>query len=237
MNMPVSLITVTCTTCGHEQNEPMGAISTVCGKCHTYIAVDKHIPAKGPEAPKRTRVVVCPYCERSQKIYPQALSIMCVECGVHVKIANHTVVGQSRHSLDTFGEVTFVRGCRYSGAEVRAQVIHASGSLQTRLHAFSDLIFNHRSDVSGPVTAGNILVQPGAKVHARRMTAEVFTIKGYLHAEAVHASRMLIVEAGGYLAAQSIKAAGIEVHKGGGVEGHFESIPLPAGTEAAESAD
>ncbi len=226
--MSANFITVTCAKCGHEQDEPSAVISTVCAKCQSYIPVDRPNAVVSHAVPKRTRAIVCPHCERPQKVYPQALTMMCTHCGTHVNISNHVVSGQFRHSLATYGEVTFVKGCRYSGTEVRAQVIHASGDLRTRLKAYEDLIFRHRTVVTGPISAGNIIVKPDAQVHARRMQGTVIEVQGYLNIDSLIASQKLIVVDRGYLTAKSIKSPEIEVRSGGGLEGDFESIPLPA---------
>ena len=225
--------TITCQQCGHEQPESVDAISTSCQRCHTYIAVEKQ--TGGRKAPVRTappkisravrsRVIICPHCQQTQKVYPQALTITCSQCGVNVNISNHKVTGHSRDSLTTYGDITFVEGCRYLGAEVHAQVIHASGELRTRLRAFSELHFWHRTVITGPVLAERIIVHPGATVYARRMTAGSLEVHGHVSADSVLTSGQLLIQAGGYLSAKTIKASGLEVQRDAGIEGFFETV-------------
>jgi ribosomal protein S27E len=216
----VTLIPVHCPTCRHEQSEPEGTISTICEKCRSYI------PLEAPEQkilavkPKRTRQVFCPHCETPQKVYPHAITTMCVGCGSHLNIANHTVSGRARHSLSTFGDVTFTRGCRYSGAEVRAQVIYASGELQTRLKAYRELVFSHHVTVTGSVSAPQVIVMPGASVRARRLSASLLIVRGYISVE----TKQLVIEPGGYLACQQLKSPDLDIQLGGGLEADYETI-------------
>jgi cytoskeletal protein CcmA (bactofilin family) len=100
--------------------------------------------------------------------------------------------------------------------------------LRTKLKAYGDLIFRHRTVALGPISAEQVFVHSGARVSAQRIVASVVEVKGYLHVETLVASRKLVIEAGGYLWAKSIRTAEVEVQRSGGLEGEFESIPLPS---------
>jgi cytoskeletal protein CcmA (bactofilin family) len=220
----VPLILVQCPQCHHGQPEPVGTISTVCTKCRGYIAVDQEVGKKRAEMPKRSRVIQCPHCDLEQKVYADALTTICTGCGSHLNIANHTVGGKVRHSLSTFGDVTFLPRCRYAGAEVKAQNIHASGELRTKLRAYRQLVLSHHVSISGPIFTVNLEVLTGAKARVTRVSAEEVVIKGFVQADLLVVTRRLLVTATGHLIAKTLRTSELIVEPGGGLEADFESI-------------
>jgi len=79
---------VACPHCGHVQQEPPGAYSTVCKKCHQHYRVQEVLKpaAKRKERPKDLQRAKCPHCGNTQDEPKAAYSTVCKKCKQHFRI-------------------------------------------------------------------------------------------------------------------------------------------------------
>lgn len=192
-----------CPFCGHTQTESKWALSTLCKNCSHYIGLASTREADhrivSPSSLVKTRVVVCPYCSHSQKIYAEAISVGCPRCGAYLYVENLYVKGKIKRKLSTLGDIQFGVGSEYSGPPVRGRKIKIRGIIQASVKALEEVEFYSQCSVKGVVFAPRVIVNRFASVQAREIISGQLVIKGIVQSEKVIAKDFLKIESFGRL--------------------------------------
>ena len=128
-------VLVACPKCGHSQQEPPAAYSTVCKNCRQHFRLDEvlpaapnHAPAKpvaspsgisapapGPEPRRQLKRVICFQCGTELEVPPSAQSTMCKRCSAHVDLQDYRITAKGIARRD--GSVWQMLPGKSAGAE------------------------------------------------------------------------------------------------------------------------
>src|SRR5262245_8768591 len=124
--MKASKVLVTCPHCGHSQQEPSTAYSSVCKKCRQYFRLEEVLAAakapakpsktakapraKKEEPPREVRKITCFQCGTALDVAPSAQSTMCKRCSAHVDLQDHTITGSVSKNFRTKGRLVVEEG-------------------------------------------------------------------------------------------------------------------------------
>src|SRR5262250_1910588 len=122
-------VLVACPKCGHTQQEPSAAYSTVCRNCRQHFRLEEVLPPASPgpsgttASPKRAapkaaatpaaaaeprralKRVVCFQCGTELEVSPSAQSTMCKRCSAHVDLRDYRVSSTLSKNLRTKGQI------------------------------------------------------------------------------------------------------------------------------------
>ena len=173
-------VLVACPKCGHSQQEPPAAYSTVCRNCRQHFRLDEvlpsapnHAPAKGaalaartaapaPGAEPRRQVkrVVCFQCGTELEVPPSAQSTMCKRCSAHVDLQDYRITATLSKNLRTKGRIIVeAEGCLLNTDSYAGEAV-LKGKLIGKLTADS-LEIHQGCQIKGSFKAGKLIIPAG----------------------------------------------------------------------------
>jgi len=149
--MKASKVLVTCPHCGHGQQEPSTAYSSVCKKCRQYFRLEDVLGAKSPSRPSKparpavpkraepapgdVRQITCFQCDTVLEVARSAQSTMCKRCSAHVDLQDHTITGSVSKNFRTKGRFVIENKGYVFNTHVVAHEVIVKGRLIGRITA------------------------------------------------------------------------------------------------------
>jgi cytoskeletal protein CcmA (bactofilin family) len=165
--MKADKITVPCPKCGHAQQEPASAYSTVCKKCGQHFRI-QDAPAEaasfGKAAPgpaKETRRVSCFNCQTELDVPLAAQSTMCKRCSSHVDLKDYEVRNTVSKNFKTKGRFVIEQGGCLLNTDCTATTIILRGKVIGKLVAEQTLEIYDGSEIKGQFQAGHLVIPAG----------------------------------------------------------------------------
>ena len=150
-------VAVVCPKCGHTQQEPALAYSTVCKQCRQHFRLQDvlHPAAKAANHAIAGKRVTCFKCSVELDVPLTALSTMCKRCGSHVDLRDYTISNAASKNYKTKGRF----------------VIEPSGFLFNTESMAGEAIIKGR--LLGQLTAESLEIYNGAEIKGRFKTARL----------------------------------------------------------------
>lgn len=177
--MKASKVLVTCPHCGHSQQEPSTAYSSVCKKCREYFRLEELLAAqkaakpsktakskapartKKEEPPREVRQIKCFQCGTTLEVAPSALSTMCKRCSAHVDLQDHTITGSVSKNFRTKGRIIVEDGGFLFNTETTAGEVILKGRFLGKLVAEHTLEIHRTAEIRGTFKAGRLVIPAG----------------------------------------------------------------------------
>ena len=234
--MKASKVLVTCPHCGHSQQEPSTAYSSVCKKCRQYFRLEEVLaaaktpskPSKAPKAPREkkeeppreVRKINCFQCGTTLEVAPSAQSTMCKRCSAHVDLQDHTITGSVSKNFRTKGRIVVEEGGFLFNTETTASEVILKGRFLGKLVAEQTLEVHRTAEIKGTFKAGRLIIPAGNVFRWRDPLAlQDADIAGELLAN-VHATGTVILRASARFFGD-LRAAHLVVEEGAIVVGQL----------------
>jgi len=168
-SMKSNKVLLTCPHCGHKQQEPPAAYSTVCKKCSRYFRVQDtlHPPAKAQETPKEQKAnqkriqVACFKCGAELSVAPTAQSTMCKRCSSHVDLRDYTISNAASKNFKTKGRFIIEEsGYLFNTDSIVGEAI-LKGRLLGKLTAERSLEIFNGAEIKGTFTTSKLIIPAG----------------------------------------------------------------------------
>ena len=161
-------VPVQCPKCGHTQQEPATAYSTVCKKCRQHFRLDEARTATAkPEAPanRASRKVSCFSCATALDVPAAAQSTMCKRCSSHVDLRDYRISSATSRNFKTKGRFIIDEGGFLFNTDSIAGDVTIKGRLLGKLRAEGFLELYSSADIKGTFHAGNLIIPAGEHFH------------------------------------------------------------------------
>jgi cytoskeletal protein CcmA (bactofilin family)/ribosomal protein S27E len=235
---------VECPHCGFKQQEYAAAQSTMCRQCGSHFSpsAPKSAPNQmprldpRPEAAsaaaslmqrlnglwksKRTRVIECFDCHRTQEVSGAASSTICPSCSAHIDLNDYKIATSFSRSIRTTGEVHVTAKGDLSSSSVRCCRAVIEGRLRGNLDSAGPIIIYASGKIPGKLSASEMVIEKRAEVQFfRRVRVGSIEIRGRMSGEIV-ADGMVTIRKNGTLEG-NVTAKAINVEKGGVFSGQL----------------
>jgi len=194
-------VPVPCPHCGHSQQVPPTAVSTVCKGCGQHFHVQEALKPKARKVAKapEQRDIVCFDCGTELKVPVAAESTMCKRCSTHIDLRDYHIANAVSKNFRTKGVfVVEPKGYVFNTeALVREAVI--KGRFLGKLKAEGSLTIHSSADIKGSFTAGNFIIPAKNRFHwTEPISVVAAEISGELTADLV-ASGTIVIKATGVM--------------------------------------
>ena len=159
-------VLVTCPHCGHSQEEPRAAFSTICKKCRRNFRVQEvlnHV-AKAPEAPVERRAITCFECGRELEVPVSAQSSMCKWCSSHIDLQDYRITAAVSRNFKTKGSFALEATGYVFNTEALVGDVLIKGRFLGKLVAERSLAIHSTAEIKGTFPP------PGARSFPKRRT-------------------------------------------------------------------
>ena len=170
-------VLVACPKCGHAQQEPAAAYSSVCKKCRQHFRLDEVLPAKertsavpaatrsrprAPAAPRReVRTVTCFQCGTVLEVSPSAQSTMCKRCSSHMDLRDYQITNAVSKNFRTRGRFVIEEGGYVFNTETFAGEAIIKGRFLGKLVVEQSLEVHRTAEIKGTFSAGRLVIPAG----------------------------------------------------------------------------
>ena len=153
-------VSVTCPKCGHVQQEPPAAYSSVCKKCREHFRLSDIRKGKAAQAARPAhdlRRVTCFTCGTDLDVPSTAQSTMCKRCSSHVDLRDYHITSTVSKNFKTKGRfIIDETGYLLNTDSIAGEVI-LKGKLRGKLAA--DVFEIHpTSEIKGSFKAGRLII-------------------------------------------------------------------------------
>jgi len=170
-------VLVACPKCGHTQQEPAAAYSSVCKKCRQHFRLDEVLPAsersltapaaprsrpQTPAAPRReVRTVTCFQCGTVLEVSPSAQSTMCKRCSSHMDLRDYQITNAVSKNFRTRGRFVIEEGGYVFNTETFAGEAIIKGRFLGKLVVEQSLEVHRSAEIKGTFSAGRLVIPAG----------------------------------------------------------------------------
>jgi cytoskeletal protein CcmA (bactofilin family)/DNA-directed RNA polymerase subunit RPC12/RpoP len=171
-------VLVACPKCGHTQQEPAAAYSSVCKKCRQHFRLDEVLPSKerksaapaaartrpkAPAAPSREfRTVTCFQCGTVLEVSPSAQSTMCKRCSSHMDLRDYQITNAVSKNFRTRGRFVIEEGGYVFNTETFAGEAVIKGRFLGKLMVEQSLELHRTAEIKGSFSAGRLVIPAGS---------------------------------------------------------------------------
>jgi len=154
------LVLVACPKCGHAQDEPQTAYSTICKQCHQHFRVQEalHPEAKAAERVIERKRVRCFQCGTELDVAIAATSSMCKKCGSHVDLSDYHIRQTVSRNFRTHGLFVVEEKGYVLNADVLVGDAVIKGRFIGKLVTERTLEIHSSANIKGSLTAGCLVV-------------------------------------------------------------------------------
>jgi cytoskeletal protein CcmA (bactofilin family)/DNA-directed RNA polymerase subunit RPC12/RpoP len=226
---------VACPQCGHQQQEPAAAYSSVCKSCRQYFRVDEALRAAASKAKAKAKAktnkpkadakhavknVTCFQCGTKLEVAPAAQSTMCKRCSSHLDLRDYHIDSAVSKNFRTRGRfVIEENGYVFNTETVVADAV-IKGRFLGKLTAENSLEIHRTAIIKGTFNTGNLIVPPDSVFHWKDViTAGGADISGELNADLKSSGKVIIRSTGRLFG--NVEAAEMEVADGAVVVGNM----------------
>jgi DNA-directed RNA polymerase subunit RPC12/RpoP len=153
-------VLVACPHCGHSQEEPRAAFSTVCKKCRRNFRVQEvlnHAP-KAPEAGIERKPITCFECGRELEVPVSAQSSMCKWCSSHIDLQDYRITTAVSKNFKTKGTFALEATGYVFNTEAIVGDAVIKGRFLGKLVAERSLAIHSTAEIKGSFTAGRLII-------------------------------------------------------------------------------
>jgi cytoskeletal protein CcmA (bactofilin family)/DNA-directed RNA polymerase subunit RPC12/RpoP len=223
-------VLVACPHCGHQQEEPRTAFSSVCKKCGQHLRVQEILrpaPKAAERGPERKRVT-CFECGAELEVPVSAESTMCKRCSRYVDMKNYVISSAVSKNFKTKGSfVIDPKGYVFNTEAVVNDAV-IKGRFLGKLFAEQSLTVYSSAEIKGSFKTARLVI-PAAN-HFRWAEAIKIgsaEIAGELAAN-LHANETVVLKSTARLFGD-VEAANLVVEEGAVVVGRIR-IGMKGGT-------
>jgi cytoskeletal protein CcmA (bactofilin family) len=151
---------VACPHCGHSQEEPRAAVSTVCKKCRRNFRVKEALnPApKAPEVAFERKRITCFECGKELEVPVSAQSSMCKWCSRHIDLQDYRITSAVSKNFKTKGAFALeATGYLFNTETIVGDAI-IKGRFLGKLVAERTLAIYSTAEIKGSFTTGRLIV-------------------------------------------------------------------------------
>ena len=219
--MPAKKKLAICPHCGHEQQEPPAAYSTLCRGCGQHFRLQETTPLVGPVTPPQDlRSVHCFQCGTELDVPISAQSTMCKRCSSHVDLMDYTVSGTVSKNFKTKGRFVVEPSGYLLNSETTAWDVILKGRVIGTLRAENVLELHASANIKGQFSAGHLIILPRSRFNFPELTtATVTEVLGELVVERCVADRVILRAGARFFG--KIEANEVLVESGAVVVGHL----------------
>ncbi len=156
-------VLVACPHCGHSQEEPRAAFSTICKKCRRNFRVQEvlnHAP-KAPEPAVERKAITCFECGRELEVPVSAQSSMCKWCSRHIDLQDYRITSAVSRNFKTKGAFALeTTGYLFNTETVVGDAV-IKGRFLGKLVAERSLAIYSTAEIKGNFTAGRLIIPAG----------------------------------------------------------------------------
>jgi cytoskeletal protein CcmA (bactofilin family)/DNA-directed RNA polymerase subunit RPC12/RpoP len=156
-------VEVACPQCGHRQQEPRRAYSTICKNCQQHFGVQEALRPRRPvaRAEIERRRVRCFQCGTELDVPKAASSTMCRRCSCHIDLADYHVTQTVSKNFRTHGRLIIEEKGYVLNTEALVGEALIKGRLIGRLAVEGILEIHSSARIRGTFTAGQLVVPLG----------------------------------------------------------------------------
>jgi cytoskeletal protein CcmA (bactofilin family) len=160
-------VPVPCPHCGHTQEVPRTAFSTVCKSCGGHFEVQEILkprPRKAAAAPER-RPIQCPDCGTQLEVPLAAESTMCKRCSVHIDLRDYNISSAVSRNFRTKGVfVVEPKGYVFNTEAIVGEAV-IKGRFLGKLNAERSLTIYSGAEIKGTFTTGRLIIPAQNRLH------------------------------------------------------------------------
>jgi cytoskeletal protein CcmA (bactofilin family)/DNA-directed RNA polymerase subunit RPC12/RpoP len=228
-------VPVPCPHCGHSQNVPRTAVSTVCKGCGKHFEVQDALKPKARKAVAvvERKEIVCFDCGTELKVPLAAESTMCKRCSAHIDLRDYKIANAVSRNFRTKGAfVVEAKGYVFNTeAIVREAVI--KGRFLGKLKAEDSLTIHSSAEIKGSFTAGKLIIPAKNRFHwGEPINVGSAEIAGELTADLVSPGTIFVKSTG--LLFGNVQARNLVVEPGAVLVGEMRVEPGRSLTDQAE---
>lgn len=220
-------IQVTCSACGHTQQEYAAAVSTSCRACGHRIPIQVDAgkkPAAKIKLHVKRREISCRHCGHLMVIPTEAQSWQCPACSNYLDFKNHVIDRETSAPILTYGSITIGPRGVFGGSKADCATADIAGRAVGRVISQSTVTLSGQARLSAGAEGKILEVIPDAKVESSaNLDFETIRIQGRLRAKDLRAERVEVLS-GGQLEADSIRIRTLHVAPGGRLQARIETV-------------
>lgn len=194
---------VTCLSCGHVQEEPEAAYSTVCKSCKQHFRIGEAEAPARPRAktkastpePQAFRQVTCFNCGTVLDVPLAAQSTMCKRCSSHLDLRDYKIDSAVSRNFRTKGRFVIEQGGYLFNTDSIAGNVTLKGRLLGKLKAEGNFEIYSSAQIKGQFQAGNLVIPAGEHFRwPETIPVTMAEIAGELAAN-LHATNKVVLKA------------------------------------------
>lgn len=158
-------VPVTCPKCGHVQQEPRSAYSTICKKCREHFRVQEALRPAAPALAKaiEQRRIRCFQCGTDLDVSKAAASTMCKRCSSHVDLADYQIASTVSKSFRTHGRLVLEEKGYLLNTESFVGEAVVRGKLIGKLATEGALEIHSSANIKGTLSPGRLVIPLGQR--------------------------------------------------------------------------
>jgi len=188
-------VLVVCPRCGHQQQEPRTAISSVCKKCGEHLRVQEILhptPKAAPAGPERKHIT-CFECGADLEVPVSAESTMCKKCSRYIDMKNYVINSAVSKNFKTKGSfVIEPKGYVFNTEAVVKEAV-IKGRFLGKLFAEQSLTVYSTAEIKGSFTTSRLVI-PAANHFRWPETLKIASVEigGELAADVLATDRVIL---------------------------------------------
>jgi cytoskeletal protein CcmA (bactofilin family)/DNA-directed RNA polymerase subunit RPC12/RpoP len=159
----LQVVSVACPKCGHTQEEPPTAYSSICKKCRQHFRVQEalHPTAKREALAIEQKRVRCFQCGAELEVPTAASSSMCRKCSSHIDLSDYQITQTVSKNFRTYGRLVIEeKGYVLNSDAVVGEAV-VKGRFIGKLVSQGPLEIHSTAKIKGSFTAGRLVIPQG----------------------------------------------------------------------------
>lgn len=153
-------VLLVCLHCGHEQQEPREAFSTICKGCGKHLRVQEILKpaAKTHDPGPKKKLITCFECGAELDVSATAASTICKRCSAYVDMADYNITSALGKNFKTKG--TFVvepKGMVFNTDSIVGDAV-IKGKFHGKLSVERTLTIHSTAEIKGSLSAGHLII-------------------------------------------------------------------------------
>lgn len=215
-------VLVACPRCGHQQEEPRTAISSLCKKCGEHLRVQEILrpaPKAPPQGPERKHIT-CFECGADLEVPVSAESTMCKKCSRYIDMKNYVINSAVSKNFKTKGSfVIEPKGYVFNTEAVVKEAV-IKGRFLGKLFAEQSLTIYSTAEIKGSFTTARLVIPAGNHFRwAEKLKIVSAEIAGELAADVLATDRVILKATAKLFG--NLEAANLVVEEGAVVVGRM----------------
>src|SRR5437016_2334322 len=158
-------LSVACPKCGHVQQEPRIAYSTVCRNCHEHYRLADVLQQANhaPQTVIQRKRVQCFQCGAELEVPATAESTMCKRCSGHLDLRDYHIAQAVSKNFKTKGRLVLEeKGYIFNTDSIFGEAV-LKGKFIGKLVAERTLEIHSTAEIKGHVTTAHLIVPVGSR--------------------------------------------------------------------------